>query len=65
MQVRILQVIGLPFLFVPSSTLAFSKIKAVDSSNASAIVALMRNLGGSIGIAIVTNKLIQSTGGAK
>lgn len=59
-QVRILQVIGLPFLFVPSSTLAFSKIKAVDSSNASAIVALMRNLGGSIGIAIVTNKLIQS-----
>lgn len=59
-QVRILQVIGLPFLFVPSSTLAFSKIKPADSSNASAIVALMRNLGGSIGIAIVTNKLIQS-----
>ena len=40
--------------------MAFSKIKPADSSNASAIVALMRNLGGSIGIAIVTNKLIQS-----
>lgn len=58
--VRILQTIGLPFLFVPSSTLAFSKISPEKSSNASAIVSLMRNLGGSIGISLVTNKLIHS-----
>lgn len=58
--VRILQVLGLPFLFVPSSTLAFSKISAADSSNASAIISLMRNLGGSIGIALVTNTLLHS-----
>lgn len=53
--VRILQMIGLPFLFVPASTLAFSKISPANSSNASAIISLMRNLGGSIGIALVTS----------
>jgi MFS transporter, DHA2 family, multidrug resistance protein len=58
--VRILQTVGLPFLFVPASTLAFSKISPESSSNASAIVSLMRNLGGSIGISLVTNKLIHS-----
>ncbi|WP_371381032.1 DHA2 family efflux MFS transporter permease subunit [Sporomusa aerivorans] len=58
--VRILQVIGLPFLFVPASTLAFSKISPENSNDASAIVSLMRNLGGSIGIALVTNQLIHS-----
>lgn len=55
--VRILQMLGLPFLFVPASTLAFSKISAINSSNASAIISLMRNLGGSIGIAFVTSIL--------
>lgn len=58
--VRILQTIGLPFLFVSSSALAFSKISREKSNNASAIVSLMRNLGGSIGISLVTNKLVHS-----
>ncbi|MDU2063523.1 MAG: DHA2 family efflux MFS transporter permease subunit [Sporomusaceae bacterium] len=56
--VRVLQTLGLPFLFVPVTTLAFSKISREESSNASAIISLMRNLGGSVGIAIVTNYLI-------
>jgi len=58
--VRILQTLGLPFLFVPSTTLAFSKISREQSSNASAIVSLMRNLGGSVGIALVINRLMHS-----
>jgi len=58
--VRILQTMGLPFLFVPSTTLAFSKISSEHSNNASAIFSLMRNLGGSVGIAIVINRLIHS-----
>lgn len=58
--VRILQTFGLPFLFIPASTLAFSRITPENSSNASAIISLMRNLGGSIGISLVTNKLIHS-----
>jgi DHA2 family multidrug resistance protein len=36
------------------------KISREKSSNASAIVSLMRNLGGSIGIALVTNRLAHS-----
>ena len=58
--VRILQTIGLPFLFVPVTTLAFSRIPLAQSSNASAIISLMRNLGGSVGIALVTNEMIHS-----
>lgn len=58
--VRILQTLGLPFLFVPAATLAFSQISSKDSNNASAIISLMRNLGGSIGISLVTNTLMHS-----
>ncbi|WP_196594187.1 DHA2 family efflux MFS transporter permease subunit [Pectinatus sottacetonis] len=54
---RTMQMIGMPFLFIPASTLAFSRISADDSSNASAIVSLMRNLGGSIGISVVMSRL--------
>ena len=50
---RISQVIGLPFLFIPSSTLAFAHIPAEKSNKASALYALIRNLGGSIGISIL------------
>ncbi len=52
---RIMQVVGLPFLFVPISTLAFMDIPKEKSSKASAIYAMSRNLGGSIGIATVTS----------
>jgi DHA2 family multidrug resistance protein len=54
---RIMQVIGLPFLFVPISTLAFKDVPKEKSSNASAVFAMSRNLGGSIGIAILTSYL--------
>ncbi len=57
---RFLQVLGLPFLFIPVSTLAFSNIAREKSSKASALFALGRNLGGSIGIAIATSYLARS-----
>ncbi|QWF69880.1 DHA2 family efflux MFS transporter permease subunit [Methylomonas paludis] len=50
---RVFQVLGLPFLFIPSSTLAFSGIPPEKSSKASALFSLIRNLGGSIGISLV------------
>lgn len=56
---RIMQVIGLPFLFIPTSTLAFAKIPKEKSSKASAIYAMARNLGGSIGIALVTSYVVR------
>jgi DHA2 family multidrug resistance protein len=57
---RILQTIGIPFLLIPVTTLAFSKISTKDSNNASAITVLMKNIGGSIGISLVTNYLVHS-----
>ncbi len=50
---RVTQVIGLPFLFIPISTIAFAKIPREKNNKASALYALSRNLGGSVGIALV------------
>ncbi|MBV8938677.1 MAG: DHA2 family efflux MFS transporter permease subunit [Alphaproteobacteria bacterium] len=50
---RIVQVVGLPFLFVPTSTLAFFHIRKEQNNKASALYAMSRNLGGSVGIAIM------------
>ena len=52
MWMRISQVMGLPFLFIPISTIAFSRVAKDKSGKASALYALGRNLGGSVGIAI-------------
>lgn len=57
---RCFQTAGLPLLFVPATTLAFSKIPREKSSNASAIVSLLRNLGGSIGISFATSILMHN-----
>lgn len=54
---RISQVVGLPFLFIPISTMAFLEIPKEKSSKASAIYSLSRNLGGSVGIALLTSHL--------
>ncbi|NBV28200.1 DHA2 family efflux MFS transporter permease subunit [bacterium] len=49
---RITQVIGIPFLFIPVSALAYQHIAQEDNNKASGIFALARNLGGSFGIAL-------------
>ena len=49
---RFFQVLGLPFLFIPISTLAFLNIPKEKSSKASALFSLFRNIGGSFGIAM-------------
>jgi len=54
---RVMQVAGLPFLFVPTGTMAFSAIPKEKSSKASALYSLMRNLGGSFGISLVLSYL--------
>jgi DHA2 family multidrug resistance protein len=51
---RTLQVLGLPFLFVPVSTLAYSNIPKEMNNKASALFAFFRNIGGSIGISLIT-----------
>ncbi|WP_297450863.1 DHA2 family efflux MFS transporter permease subunit [Ferrovum sp.] len=58
---RILQGIGLGFLFVPVNAAAYSWVPPDKSSNASAIINLSRNLGGSFGISLVQTWLTRGT----
>lgn len=49
---RIMQCIGLPFLFIPASAIAYMDIQQNMNNKASAIYALFRNIGGSLGVSI-------------
>lgn len=55
--VRAYQSMGLAFLFIPINTVAYLGITPEKSNNASAIINMMRNLGGSFGIALATTLL--------
>ena len=50
---RAFQAFSLPFLFLPITAVAYVGLKAEDNSQASALMNVMRNLGGSIGISTV------------
>ncbi|HEY1849284.1 MAG TPA: DHA2 family efflux MFS transporter permease subunit [Opitutaceae bacterium] len=49
---RVIQGVGLPFLFVPITTASYADLPPGKSNNASALINTMRNLGGSWGISI-------------
>jgi DHA2 family multidrug resistance protein len=51
---RIVLGIGMGFLFIPLTTLTMSSVRKEEMGNASAIYNLLRNLGGSFGVAFVT-----------
>ena len=52
---RVTQIMGLPLLFIPVSALAFSNIPKELSGKASALFAMFRNIGGSVGIALIAS----------
>jgi len=52
--VRSIQTIGLAFLFVPISTLAYLTLPKEQNSDGAAIYTMFRNVAGSVGISIVT-----------
>lgn len=56
---RIVLGIGMGFFFVPLTTLTMSGIRKEDMGNATAVYNLLRNLGGSFGVAFVTTILSQ------
>lgn len=58
---RVLQVMGLGMTTVPLSTIMFRFLPADQSSNAAGIYALVRNEGGSIGIAVSSTFLQRMT----
>jgi MFS transporter, DHA2 family, multidrug resistance protein len=51
---RVVQSLGLPFLFVPINTMAFYFISKQNTSYATGLINLARNIGGSTGIAMST-----------
>jgi DHA2 family multidrug resistance protein len=57
MLLRIYQAMGLAFLFVPINTVSYAGIPPEQNNQVSSLVNLMRNLGGSIGISMVTTFL--------
>ena len=56
-EARMYQAFGLAFLFVPINAAAFAHISREKMSNATGIINLARNIGGSAGIAFVTTLL--------
>jgi DHA2 family multidrug resistance protein len=51
---RVYQSLGLALLFIPINTAAYRGVPPEKSNNASALINMMRNVGGSIGVAVVT-----------
>jgi DHA2 family multidrug resistance protein len=58
---RILQVIWLPFLFIPISAVSYVGLPPARSNEGSALINLMRNLGGSVGVSFVATMLEERT----
>jgi len=56
---RFIQGLALGFIFVPLSTLTLATIRRDKLINATAIYGVMRNIGGSVGIALATTLLAQ------
>jgi DHA2 family multidrug resistance protein len=54
---RIVQAAGIAFLFVPINTLAYSYLPKNKNNDASGLVNLSRNIGGSVGIAFASTLL--------
>ncbi|HUD22348.1 MAG TPA: MFS transporter, partial [Acidobacteriaceae bacterium] len=58
---RVVIALGLPFLFIPINTLCYAGIPQEKYNEVSGFSALMRNLGGSVGISFVTTLLARRT----
>src|ERR1700751_3289394 len=57
--IRVYQVVGLPFLFIPINTVAYDGLPPDKTNQASALINVARNLGGSIGISLANVALVQ------
>ncbi|MHB1942651.1 MAG: DHA2 family efflux MFS transporter permease subunit [Acidiferrobacteraceae bacterium] len=57
----LIQGLGLGMIYVPLSTIAFSTLPSADSTEAAGLFSLMRTIGSSIGISIVTTAFTQET----
>ena len=58
---RVIQGFALGFLFVPLTTISLSDVPRAELANATGVFTLLRQLGGSLGIAILTTMLTHQT----
>jgi MFS transporter, DHA2 family, multidrug resistance protein len=58
---RMLQVVGLPFIFIPISTLNYVGVPRSKSNQISSLSNFARNMGGSAGTALLTTFIARST----
>ncbi|HVI09617.1 MAG TPA: DHA2 family efflux MFS transporter permease subunit [Candidatus Binatia bacterium] len=58
---RVLQAVGMAFLFVPINTAAYAFLPREKNNAASGLMNLARNIGGSVGISLVTTLLDRHT----
>src|SRR6266480_7339385 len=56
---RVLQILGLPFLFIPITTASYAGLPPEKTNAASALINVARNLGGSIGVSMAITVLAQ------
>lgn len=58
---RVYQMIGLPFLFIPINTAAYAGLPPAKTNQASALINVARNLGGSVGISLANTEIAQQS----
>ena len=58
---RIFQAVALPFLFIPVSAASYIGLPAGVNNEASALINLMRNMGGSVGVSFATTMVERRT----
>ena len=58
---QLMRVIGMPFVFIPINTLALDRIAPRDIGDATGLFSLTRELGGSIGTAVLSTVISRST----
>ena len=59
MLLRAAQTVGLAFLFVPISTIAFANVPRELNGDATALFVMLRNVFGSIGIAVASSMILR------
>jgi MFS transporter, DHA2 family, multidrug resistance protein len=58
---RIYQTLGLAFIFIPSNTLCYVDIPVEKNNQVSSMINFVRNIGGSIGIALISTLITRTT----
>jgi DHA2 family multidrug resistance protein len=56
---RVLQMLGMPFLFIPITAASYAGLRPEQTGQASALINVARNLGGSIGVSMANTELVQ------